>query len=311
MLNPTGILILAIVGFPWYIAMLKKYGYSYFEDFFLFNNLYRFTGASRQHPFKFYYYIPIFLGSFFFWLPFIREIKNYIKEVLRNKGKEIFFVIWALFPLLFFSVSVNKLHNYILISYPAVSVIFGNCLSRVEQIRIPVKRLYLGTIIVEAFLLILSFHYVKQSQSFFIAGGILILVISIIVIFRVRSIWQISILTMLNGFCVLLLLVVCFAAYKQSMNKAYAFINYEASIEKEKVFFYKTWREDFCFYANISIPYLQNKTEVKEILERQSEIVLIIKGEDLRDLQDIKKYDIGSFTDFSGNKSYSIIEIYS
>jgi len=308
-LDPAGILIFAVISLPWYIVMLRKYGYPYFKEFFLFHNLYRFTGASHQHPFKFYYYIPIFLGSLFLWLPFIQEVKNYLKGVLRNKGKEIFFVIWALFPLIFFSVSFNKLHNYILISYPAVSVIFGDCLSRIEYVSKTVKKLFLGAIIVEAFLLILSLYYLKHTYSFYTAGVMLILAISIIMILRATSVWRISIFTMLNGFCILLLLVVFFAADKQARKEAYACVNYEANIEKEKVFFYKTSREDFCFYDNISIPYLQNKIEIKELLKRHGEIVLIIKSEHVKDLQDIKKFNIGYFTDFSGDKSYSIIEI--
>lgn len=309
MLNPIGILIFAIVGFPWYIVMLQKYGYSYFQEFFLFHNLYRFTGAARQHPFKFYYYIPIFLGSLYLWLPFVQEIKNYIKGVFQNKGKEIFFVIWALFPLLFFSISVNKLHNYILITYPAVSIMFANCLSKVEQIRITVKRFYWGIAIVEACVFISSLHYVKHVQGFFVAGGALILLISMIMIGRVTSVWRICTFTMLKGFCILLLLVVFFAADKRSMSEAYAFINYETNIEKEKVFFYRTHREDFCFYNNISIPYLNNKTEVKEILKRQNEIVLIVKDDDLKDLQDTRRYYISTFTNFFDNRNYSIVEI--
>jgi hypothetical protein len=95
------------------------------------------------------------------------------------------------------------------------------------------------------------------------------------------------------------------------MDKAYATINYEANIEKEKVFFYRTHREDFCFYDNIAIPYLNNKTEVKEILKSKDEIVLIIEEEDLKDLQDTKKYYISAFTNYFDNKSYSIIEIVS
>lgn len=314
-LDPVGILIFAVVGFPWYIVMLKKYGYTYFEEFFLFHNLYRFSGAARQHPFKFYYYVPIFVGSLYLWLPFVQDIKNYIQGVFQNKSKGIFFVIWALFPLLFFSISVNKLHNYILITYPAVAILIGDCLSKIGQIRITVKRLYFGAIMVEACILILSFHYVKHLQnvkhlqSFFVAGISVILLTSVIIIRSATSMWRISILTMLKGFCILLLLVVFFADDKRDMHGAYASIHYEADIEKEKVFFYKTHREDFCFYNNISIPYLCNKAAVKEILKRRDEIVLIINDNDLKDLQDTNKFHISSFVDAFGNKRYSIIEL--
>jgi 4-amino-4-deoxy-L-arabinose transferase-like glycosyltransferase len=308
-LNPAGILIFAIVGFPWYIIMLRKYGYTYFQEFFLFHNLYRFSGAARQHPFKFYYYVPIFVGSLYLWLPFAQEIKDYIKGAFQNKSKEIFFVIWALFPLLFFSISINKLHNYILIAYPAVAIVVGDCLSKIGRIRITVRRLYFGAIVAEACILILSFHYVEHSRSFFVAGISVILLTSVIIIRSAASMWRISILTMLKGFCILLLLVVFFGDDMRDMHEAYASIHYEADIEKEKVFFYRTHREDFCFYNNISIPYLCNKAAVKEILKRRDEIVLIINDNDLKDLQDTNNFRISSFADAFGNKRYSIIEL--
>jgi hypothetical protein len=308
-LNPVGILIFAVVGFPWYIVMLRKYGYTYFQEFFLFHNLYRFSGAARQHPFKFYYYIPIFIGSLYLWLPFAQEIKDYIKGVFQNKSKEIFFVIWALFPLLFFSISVNKLHNYILIAYPAVAIVVGDCLSKIGQIRIIVKRLYFGAIVAEACMLIISFHYVEHSRSFFVAGISVILLTSVIIIRSATSVWRISILTMLKGFCILLLLVVFFGDDNRGMLEAYASIHYEANIEKEKVFFYRTHREDFCFYNNIAIPYLCNKAAVREILKRRDEIVLIINDADLKDLQDTNNFRISSFADVFGQKRYSIIEL--
>jgi hypothetical protein len=158
-------------------------------------------------------------------------------------------------------------------------------------------------------MLIVSFHYVKHLQTFFVAGISVILLTSVIIIRSATSIWRISILTMLKGFCILLLLVVFFADYKRDMQEAYASIHYEANVEKEKVFFYRTRREDFCFYNNITIPYLHNKAVVREILKREDEIVLIINDNDLKELQDTNKVHLSSFADAFGNKRYSIIEL--
>jgi 4-amino-4-deoxy-L-arabinose transferase-like glycosyltransferase len=308
-LNPIGILIFVMVGFPWYIVMLQKYGYAYFHEFFLYHNLYRFSGVARQHPFKFYFYLPIFVVSLYLWLPFIQEIKDYIKGIFQNKGKEFFFLIWAIFPLLFFSISVNKLHHYIFIVYPAVSIMIGDCLSKVGQIKVTVKRLYFVAIVIEACVFIFSFHYVKHLQGFFVTGGAIILLISMIMMCSATSVWRISILTLLKGFCIFLLIIVFFAAHKHGMLAAYDSINYEAKIEKENIFFYKLEREDFCFYNNIPIPFLRNKTAVKELLKRHDEIVLIIENKDLEDLRDIAKFNVSSFTDILGNKKYSVVEV--
>lgn len=307
--SPAGILIFVLIGFPWYILMFRKYGYAYFQEFFLFHNFYRFTGAVHQHHFKFYYYIPIFLGSLYLWFPFARKIKNHLKEVISSRSSEIFFVIWLLFPLLFFTISVNKLHNYILICYPAVAIISGNCLSRIEQISKTVKRLFIGVAIIEVCIFGFALYSLKYNRGLIITGGIIILLISTVMIFKATSIRRISILTALKGFCILLLVTGFSMTYKQNMNEAYARINYEANIEKEKIYFYKHHREDFIFYNNISVSCLENKKELKEIMDKYSEIVLILKDEDLKDFQEIPAKRILTFNDFIGNKTFSIIEV--
>jgi 4-amino-4-deoxy-L-arabinose transferase-like glycosyltransferase len=288
--------------------MLQKHGYIYFHEFFLYHNLYRFTGMSRQHPFKFYYYIPIFLGSLYLWLPFTIEIKDYVKQAIRNKGKEIFFIIWALFPLLFFSISVNKLHNYILISYPAVAIMLADCLSKIEIPGKAVRRFYIAVAIAETCMLILYMPYLK-NRSFIIVGVVLILFVSATVIFKGTSIFRISVFTMLKAFCMLLIVIALWKTNNRSLNEAYAITNYEANIERWKIFSYRNQREDFSFYENRYIPYLRNKADLEEVLQRHNKLVLIIKDEDLKDIRDIDQQKITSFDDFLKKETYSIIEI--
>jgi len=134
-----GLLIFFLVGGSWYLYMIYKFGYLYFYKFFLKENIFRYTGKKVFHPHPFYYYIVIILFTSFFYIPvyFKMLIKlkflysNNIKENFKNllKSPIIPFVFWFIFVLLFYSLSPNKLHHYILFAYPPLCVILANFVS--------------------------------------------------------------------------------------------------------------------------------------------------------------------------------------
>ena len=151
--------------------MVKIHGYRYFEEFFLFHNIYRFTGQARQHPFHFYYYFPILLGSLYLWLPFSPAIWTHIRQVFKEKTAEIFFVIWAVFVIIFFSISVNKLHNYVLIAYPPLAIIIGHALRRMTFIRKSTRNIYVGVAVAETSGLAYAAYYMKTLRRQVLLGG--------------------------------------------------------------------------------------------------------------------------------------------
>jgi len=119
-IDPSGILIFVLVGFSWYFLMLYKFGFEYFFKFFVYENVYRFTGKYKIHGLPFYFYpLLVFLNSLFF-LPAL------LRAFVRPEKKLLFFYIWLLSVVFFYSLSENKLHHYILFSYPALAVILGN-----------------------------------------------------------------------------------------------------------------------------------------------------------------------------------------
>ena len=152
-LNLKGILLFALIGFSWYGAMLYKFGFEYFYKFFLYENVMRFTGHKSIHPYPFWYYLPIIAASSALYLPLVpRTFKSWDRRL--NP-----LLFWFLFVLIFYSLSKNKLHHYILFLYPPLAVMIARYLG---------KR-YAYTAFLIAFLLITSlFIYapVVESQRF-------------------------------------------------------------------------------------------------------------------------------------------------
>ncbi len=126
-LNLLGIVLFLIIGSSWYFYMLYKFGYPYFYKFFLHENLFRFTGKKIFHPYPFYFYLIIILISTFFYLPIYFKIFTKIKSLSTSPIRP--FLFWFLFVLIFYSLSKNKLHHYILFAYPPLCVILANFVS--------------------------------------------------------------------------------------------------------------------------------------------------------------------------------------
>jgi 4-amino-4-deoxy-L-arabinose transferase-like glycosyltransferase len=106
-------IILAIAG-PWYVAVTSVNGMEFIRDFFINQNLARFTSTVHGHPRPFYFYIPVFMMLTFPWtfllLPALRRTLDRNERLL---------VWWTIVPIVFFSLSGSKLPGYILPSVPA------------------------------------------------------------------------------------------------------------------------------------------------------------------------------------------------
>jgi len=151
--NAKGITLFFVVALPWYLLLIKEFGYEYFYKFFLYENFYRFTGSKKIHSYPFWYYIPIILASSLLFLPVVYKLlKNYQKQLN-------FFAFWFLFVVLFYSVAKNKLHHYVLFSYPALAVLFGYYLSRrYVQVALAVSGVLLTALFIGA--------YIYESKRF-------------------------------------------------------------------------------------------------------------------------------------------------
>ncbi len=146
---PGFILYLAMV-LPWFIAVQRR-NPTFLRVFFLEHNLERFATDLYKHEQGAWYYIPVMLlgltpwaviaiaalvdavqGSFAEWRA--RRAKfRYIGHPRAGDAFPEFLVLWALFPIVFFSFSKSKLPGYVLPSIPALTILAADYLNRKRQ----------------------------------------------------------------------------------------------------------------------------------------------------------------------------------
>lgn len=146
---PGIILYLAMV-LPWFIAVQHR-NPNFLRVFFLEHNLERFATNRYQHMQPWWYYFVIILLSLTPWtVVAIQALVDAIKQSIAEWKVRIapshyvghtrtgdafpeFLVLWAIFPILFFSLSKSKLPGYILPAVPPITILTGDYLNRIRQ----------------------------------------------------------------------------------------------------------------------------------------------------------------------------------
>lgn len=120
-----GLLAISVaVAAPWYLLMAARHGWAFIDVFFLQHHFGRFSSEALQHVRPFWFYIPVLLAGFFPWTPLLLLIERGSLVEPRNR-----IWIWtALFGLVFFSASTNKLPAYLLPLFPAICLVLARAL---------------------------------------------------------------------------------------------------------------------------------------------------------------------------------------
>ena len=122
------LILFAISGLPWFVAMYVKHGDAYVRSFFLEDNLERFATTQYNETRSLWYYVPILAGGLVPWAAFLlvlpwRAVKDVVSKRRVLTDMEWRLLIWATVPLLLFTVSVGKQPRYILPILPAVATL--------------------------------------------------------------------------------------------------------------------------------------------------------------------------------------------
>ncbi len=152
-----GILLYFAIVLPWFIAVQHQ-NPTFFREFFLEHNLERFATDRYQHMQRFWYYGVVVLLAVMPWTvislrALIDGIQTSVAEwrIRRSTHSKPlydplrpctgrpgdafpeFLVLWALIPILFFSISRSKLPGYILPAIPPITILTGDYLFRRRQ----------------------------------------------------------------------------------------------------------------------------------------------------------------------------------
>jgi 4-amino-4-deoxy-L-arabinose transferase-like glycosyltransferase len=149
-----GILLYLVMVLPWYIAVQRE-NPTFVRSFFLEHNLERFATNLYQHRQPFWYYLAVLIVGLLPWTVIaIRAMveamstsldewrvrvnpKRYLGHSRAGDAFPEFLVLWALFPIIFFTFSKSKLPGYILPSIPPVTILTGDYLNRIRRNGLP------------------------------------------------------------------------------------------------------------------------------------------------------------------------------
>ena len=123
------------LALPWFAAMTATHGTPYLERFFIAENVERFaTDRYQDDPRPIWFYLPIVIGGLFPWSPlmliFWRPLRGVVAGVRRMGSTEVRLALWALAPLLFYSISIGKQPRYVLPVLPPLAILLARGLSR-------------------------------------------------------------------------------------------------------------------------------------------------------------------------------------
>lgn len=130
-----GLLLYFIIAAPWYYMMYQVHGMEFINTFLGFHNLTRFT--TPEHPTRvlWWYYLPVIILGLFPWTGLLlQSIKAVITDCHSEEfDKMIFVQVWWLFVLIFFTISKTKLVSYILPMFPALAIMIGWNIARMQK----------------------------------------------------------------------------------------------------------------------------------------------------------------------------------
>jgi len=138
----AAVVVAAVVGLPWYIAMWRVHGIEYLRVFFLENNVQRFATEEYNGARPLWFYVPIVLGGLLPWTAYVIVFTaghgtRSQDDALAAPSTDWQFVVWLLMPLLFYTASIGKQPRYILPILPPLAILLAHgitrCISRRDR----------------------------------------------------------------------------------------------------------------------------------------------------------------------------------
>jgi 4-amino-4-deoxy-L-arabinose transferase-like glycosyltransferase len=126
-----------VIAVPWYVAEVHARGAGYLKDFFVGENVDRFT-TTRYNTWRGWNYVPIVIGGLLPWsiygLLWARPLLDRLRGRAAFSDVDIRLGAWSLAPLAFFMVSVGSQPRYILPCLVPLAILLGRTIwSRVSR----------------------------------------------------------------------------------------------------------------------------------------------------------------------------------
>jgi len=126
LLHPAAVASFCLTALPWYILCARR-NPDFFRIFIIEHNFKRYLTPEFQHIQPFWFYGPI---TFLALIPWTSLLAAPFADALRESNQNrhgnsaaLLFACWAIFPLVFFSISKSKLPGYILPAIPPLGLL--------------------------------------------------------------------------------------------------------------------------------------------------------------------------------------------
>ena len=133
---PTGLLLFLAIAAPWHV-LAAQHNATWAHRYFVFEHWQRFTTPAASRPGPWYYYIGIILAGLIPWVGFLGPaVRDGIRGgwAARARNADAWFLLtWVGFIFLFFTKSHSKLPPYILPVFPALAVLIGAWLAKINR----------------------------------------------------------------------------------------------------------------------------------------------------------------------------------
>ena len=125
-----GFVIMLAIALPWYFVMWARHGNEYLQSFFVGDNFERFATDRFNDPRPWWFYLPVVAGGLLPWTPLALTWLGPMTQFLRGRREvgtiDLRLLMWALLPLMFYSLSVGKQPRYVLPVLPPLALLLAS-----------------------------------------------------------------------------------------------------------------------------------------------------------------------------------------
>jgi len=125
-----GIALAVVVALPWYVLELLVEGQPFWDSFFGYHNLQRYTAVVNNHAGPWWFYAPVMVIASLPFTPLLlvggaSQLQDcwFRRPLKPEQSLPRFALAWLLFVVLFFSISATKLPSYMLPALPAAALL--------------------------------------------------------------------------------------------------------------------------------------------------------------------------------------------
>ena len=162
MFHPAGWFIFLAIALPWYLVLIKQYGWHFIREIFLVHNLGRFRSPMEGHSGSIAYYVPVVLiGLMPYTTLLIRAISQL--RMTHKNPLDRFLWLWFGFVFIFFSLAGTKLHHYVVYGYIPLIIFMARAADRDMTKRA-------GWFVLPAVVLLVAFFFLKDLAQWMLPG---------------------------------------------------------------------------------------------------------------------------------------------